>query len=816
MTTPLMQDNSSRTGLMALNALFLVLYSVGWYESYVKESQHLGAGNLLAIVFLVAPLLLGLLAATNPCGEKKRKIAKWSNLAVGTFQVFALFIIPSLVVRIVLGIAALPLLLNVLAFWKRQNRNKKLSDTAPPPAVNLGANAQLPIIGSSAVNSRNVEDGLPIEGKRAESQDNPDQPPHWKNDQRLDGAAPAPSTQRIEDPVAIKKDVRSVATVRRANYFVRHWRGELSLGISYWVNGLLVGLIVLLAANGVAATRDMSLRLWAALPLVVYATAIVASTWQFVGVWRSASNHVARGGQAGWATMAKVIVALGVVNSCGLIWRTYIPQSLELVNIIAGDSRFPAYKISVLPGGTEVEFRGGLRAGCAKELERILMAVPQAKVLHIESPGGRIGEAERMIQLVRERGLTTYTSEQCLSAATLVLLSGKERVIAADAKVGFHAGSLPGATDEQQRGMDSLVRSIMQSAGISDKFITRVLATPPDQMWYPVFDEMLEARVVTSRSFGDRFATSLDVSHATIQKMGTLPGASTIREFEPEAWTKMTADFATAIRAGKSEADAAAVAAGDAAGLMPKYLPAASDEALLAVRDQWIALLGKYKNKNSQACIAAFTDGRVSISRAFPEFDTTNTLQVLDKVMRSGSTRIPLPLDKKAAEDDLGTVFPPIAERYGNDLLLLQHEDQWMDNSQKVCDMLLRLYQNVAALPDKRSANLVRYLVSASAQSEEQPLNRLATQTPESYVNLAFQRYGEGRYGEAVEACRLALGMRHDYAEAWNNLGAAYYALGRHVEATDAFENALHYKPSFESAQKNLQNVRGRAKAVAK
>jgi hypothetical protein len=25
----------------------------------------------------------------------------------------------------------------------------------------------------------------------------------------------------------------------RPNYFVRHWRGELSLGISYWINSLI-------------------------------------------------------------------------------------------------------------------------------------------------------------------------------------------------------------------------------------------------------------------------------------------------------------------------------------------------------------------------------------------------------------------------------------------------------------------------------------------------------------------------------------------------------------------------------------------------
>jgi membrane-bound ClpP family serine protease len=118
------------------------------------------------------------------------------------------------------------------------------------------------------------------------------------------------------------------------------------------------------------------------------------------------------------------MVVLGFLSTAGIVLRTYIPQSAEMLSIIAGDSGVPAYQIQVLPGGTEIEFRGGLRAGSAKELERILGAVPRAKVLHIESPGGRLGEAEQMMQLVRQRNLSTYSSEYCLSAATLVLMAG--------------------------------------------------------------------------------------------------------------------------------------------------------------------------------------------------------------------------------------------------------------------------------------------------------------------------------------------------------------------------------------------------------
>ena len=118
-----------------------------------------------------------------------------------------------------------------------------------------------------------------------------------------------------------------------------------------------------------------------------------------------------------------------------------------------------------------------------------------------------------MMQLVREHGLATYTSEECQSAATLVLVSGKQRIIGANAKVGFHAGTFPGITLEEQRGMNDVVCSIMQSADVSEAFIKRTLATPSDKMWYPSFDEMLRSGVATA-SYGAGFTTSIAPSES--------------------------------------------------------------------------------------------------------------------------------------------------------------------------------------------------------------------------------------------------------------------------------------------------------------
>jgi tetratricopeptide (TPR) repeat protein len=102
------------------------------------------------------------------------------------------------------------------------------------------------------------------------------------------------------------------------------------------------------------------------------------------------------------------------------------------------------------------------------------------------------------------------------------------------------------------------------------------------------------------------------------------------------------------------------------------------------------------------------------------------------------------------------------------------------------------------------------------AKTDGQAINEPTRQTPESYLALSLQFYGEERYVESIVASRLALDLRPGYAEAWNNIGAAYNKLDRYEEAAAACEQALRYKPDLELARNNLQYAREKLKASAK
>src|SRR4051812_14407090 len=91
--------------------------------------------------------------------------------------------------------------------------------------------------------------------------------------------------------------VQVILPAKGPNYFVRHWQGDLSLGLSYWVNGVLGNLFLVLMATMVATGTILDvapLTLTAALYFFDLAVAILVSVWQLVGIWRSASNHVSR------------------------------------------------------------------------------------------------------------------------------------------------------------------------------------------------------------------------------------------------------------------------------------------------------------------------------------------------------------------------------------------------------------------------------------------------------------------------------------------------------------------------------------------
>ncbi len=106
-------------------------------------------------------------------------------------------------------------------------------------------------------------------------------------------------------------------TAPGSSYFARHWQGDLSLGKSYWVNGIVMGMLAeiiwLVGLNMIRLSAPGGGPGQAIPASLLFVVRVGVYVWQVVGTWRSAGHHVEQGGKKVWAILARISVGIGVV-----------------------------------------------------------------------------------------------------------------------------------------------------------------------------------------------------------------------------------------------------------------------------------------------------------------------------------------------------------------------------------------------------------------------------------------------------------------------------------------------------------------------
>lgn len=283
----------------------------------------------------------------------------------------------------------------------------------------------------------------------------------------------------------------------RSNYLIKHWRGELSLPVSYWVNGVLItGLVPILLAY-LAATAEQngaSIQTSSAIIMAVILATILLSVWSIVGTWRSADNHEERGGSSFWANVAKFLMFLGSIRLLFQI-ATLGPFTLETVQLAAGSDPLGA-PATVTVAGDSMTLVGPFSMGTADRVIDAFQKNPEIKQLTLTSIGGRLAEAATISKLVQARQLETVADKECSSACTMVLVSGRDRSAMPGSKVGFHSPSYPGLGAIEINAAASLMADSYRAAGIADSFVDQALAVDAATLWYPKEAQLFEVGVL--------------------------------------------------------------------------------------------------------------------------------------------------------------------------------------------------------------------------------------------------------------------------------------------------------------------------------
>jgi hypothetical protein len=278
-------------------------------------------------------------------------------------------------------------------------------------------------------------------------------------------------------------------------YVRSHWRGELSLPQSYWVNGVLIGapiriyFAILTVAD--ASNALQSPRTWFEVVLAPFALSVLIAIWQVVGIWRSAGRRM-KEGRIGWAVVARIVI---VINAIFLIVNVAkYAQFAYSISLAYVDQQHEPYSASVANG--IVSFSGMITPAGADRLETLIDSRGVNRLVMVQSRGGYVAPTLRLAQIVLDKNLTVVVTRQCASGCTAILAAGKRRFITPWAVIGLHTGVMVGTSDVAIGW--SKVEDLYKGAGVGADLMNKIRAhRGPHDLYEPPVAELIDNGLAT-------------------------------------------------------------------------------------------------------------------------------------------------------------------------------------------------------------------------------------------------------------------------------------------------------------------------------
>jgi hypothetical protein len=509
------------------------------------------------------------------------------------------------------------------------------------------------------------------------------------------------------------------------NFLAKHWRGDYSLGFSYWVIGSLLTVLVVAITTAIGSSsglRELGPRASGTAILVIYGFVITLTLWQLVGIWRSADKHTQRGGKAFWAGLAKVMVVLGLLRAAGDFTTQGIPLISEGAKLFVGIDNTPPYQIRLLRDGTELELAGGMPFGTTDAVKKFLDAAPAVQIIHLNSQGGRMNEAYQLYKTIKEKNLSTYTSADCVSACSLAFLAGRERYLGESGRLGFHSTSIGELSGEVVKELNAEVRQTLQTHGVPNSFIDRALSTSPKDMWYPSKDELLAAKVidsvVDSRYFGLSGVTQWRDAHKIESGLLAIPIYSALAQYDQQNYAKLRNILVSGIQKGRAQIeiqnDVRSIFVGQ---LIPTYLKKAPDEALIRYWHSQIAEMKHLAKLSPQHCadfaFPQFAKSAQDLQRLLPNDLQAEDMDALAAVVKGVATSPQGYGSSPQIQTDLEAAVMRVEQKYPWALGVVQNPANHKNDPTSLCGAIIALYSEILAIPSSnRSGAVLRYMLS--------------------------------------------------------------------------------------------------------
>ena len=336
-----------------------------------------------------------------------------------------------------------------------------------------------------------------------------EKPPHaGRPEQDEDDEAGHIPARKLPPPVRPPRQASPPAQPRgvirkrvSGNPVLRAWRGEYDILPSFLVCGLVMlawtlaaWALLLWAIDPDNYTGSYRAKQW----LVVFLAPCVLAgvVWWCVGVMRSVMKRQAemRSLMLGAATFVTCLLIL--INALGFSrgiarewfegWIAMITDDLRTAEVIHD------------PVLGRIVVRGDTGWGSYKALEAAINMKPRLTLVEVQGPGGYVVEGVAMARLIAKHKLDTVVFGRCISACTLLMVSGQERYLGPKAMLGFHrSGTSYVNVSRSWTQVDHYIADLYRSHGASEDFVKRALDTPFNQLWFPSQREVLASGYAT-------------------------------------------------------------------------------------------------------------------------------------------------------------------------------------------------------------------------------------------------------------------------------------------------------------------------------
>lgn len=392
---------------------------------------------------------------------------------------------------------------------------------------------------------------------------------------------------------------------------------------------------------------------------------------------------------------------------------------------------FSKHTLTVAGDGRTLDFSGWITFGLTKDVRAALDKNAAIRAIRLDSRGGRVQEGRLLADLLRERGMTTIVTKECLSACAIVFMGGVQRTVLPGGKLGFHRDrdqfdSQLTVNDTNDTDRDTLVGN-----GVATWFADRAYSTPSETMWVPSPDDLQRAHVVTEVADVTVAAASTaqppetDVGAEVDAEFGKMAIFAAIRNVAPDTYAKIRAITVDAIVHKKSAAELSAAVAPYMRGLARTYLPTASDAAVIEFAKVIALELSDIAAHSTDDCYNfSYRPHEAKSLNVLPYLSTEVLLReqnALAELIESKQTPAPQRATDKDITPSRNYVTEKLIDQYGGaDVEAYANAMAPNPDRAKVCRMTIAFYTEAFTLPPDEQARLLRFLLLRSYDAAAQ------------------------------------------------------------------------------------------------